>query len=206
MPTLLPFQPVANVARAVLGFEISGQPCSHRLHFYRAAGWEAASLIDLAEGLQNWWYANVRYALSVDCVLTRTRCVDLTTEAGAYGESDVHAGAFGDKASARVPASVSKSVEFYTAASGPTGRGRIKFSGFAFDNIDDDAVDIETADGLTACCNLLLGTGVISPGSQFGIVSLVLAGVRREAGLFRPALTCSMVNTKTGTQRTRIPD
>jgi len=120
-----PYIPVPNTAKVELVEAVLGETVENVIHFVNVAGWDSASLLQLAIDVKNAWNDNIKPVQSTSAALVKIRCTDLSSETGPSIEYTAGLPITGNIGNAVTNGAQTVATKFTTAQRGRSYRGRV---------------------------------------------------------------------------------
>ena len=198
--------PVVNTAEVSIRNGVTGEQCENTLYFLSSEPITQATLQQLVDDLDTWWYTVMRPYQGNEVVHRETYGVDLTTATGIYAVSLLHTNTPGTHTGSATPNSVSGCVSFRTANRGRSGRGRNYLMGLTIGQVVGSELTTDTVTAYTQMYQQLLDPGFYTdPQWTWAVVSRFADGAARTEGLAQPVLSCGFTDVVVDTQRRRLP-
>ena len=135
------FIPVVNTAQVDMVVLFAGQRCQNVFHYTKASPWAISHMEELAEGMIDWWVANIKPSVSVDLSLIQVDVTDMSEQNApgiSWGTGLPQAGITGTGTT--LPNSISCVFTKRTALRGRSYRGRIYHMGLTEAQVTGNSV------------------------------------------------------------------
>ncbi len=207
----MPFIPVENVALIEALMLYDGQKVENTLYCLNDAGWDAASLTEVATEFRDWWAASYAQLCSSEVSLRAVQATDLTTDTAGQVVVD-GAGALGLVGGGGMPSNVSLAVSFRTGLRGRSFRGRNYVVGIGgtfqegINELDEDFITNVGVQYTNLLTDVFTGDFVWVVVSRFsGVDPDTHKPVPRETGVATPVTNVVVVDNTIDSQRRRLP-
>lgn len=200
----MPFQSVPDCAQGTIVCSLNGVTINNTLGFaYVGGGYDQEAIDALAEGLDNWWAAEVLPLLSTTLVYEHAEARGLEFLSDLEAISSTNSGNGGD-ANPPMPALAAVCISFRTGFTGRSARGRNYVSGFGTDNLatNENRIVSSTIDALQDAYELL-NASVNAGGWQHVVISRFTEGAARPTGVYLPVTAYLCTDDLWDTQRRR---
>lgn len=199
----MPFQPVANTARAELIFSWDGQIVENVLHYVNLDDINVGTLTDLAEALKTIWNTYLRPLTPTAISLTTIKCTSLETEFAPGIEYTSGLPIAGTGTGTILPNNVTIAVRFLTSLRGRSYRGRAYQVGLTTALITGNVITTGYQAALGAAWAQFQSMGT-DPEWQQAVVSRYQGGLLRPSGI-ATLVTGYQVDRTLDSQRRRLP-
>jgi len=202
----MPFIPVENTVHTRIEGRVDGQQTINDLYFRHTTGAIAQSdLQTLADAIAAWMTDIYAPLINVAWSGVQVACRDLTTENGFSSFSALTA-VVGGVSGEAAPNNCSMAVSFRTAFSGRNFRGRNYVPVLTNADVTGNNIDSAFAANIVATYELLMAGGSDLPaGWTWVVVSKVLNGVPRVAGVFNEIFSVLVTDLVVDSMRRRLP-
>jgi hypothetical protein len=201
------FIPGTRVALAEVRGELDSQRVENTLYFRITENWTGSLLQELADGVRDWYVANILPNICAAFELREVVATDLTSNTGPTATSVPATATFGSNTGEPAPSNVAVTVSFRTAGRGRSSRGRnyvmaIPNTVIAVNTITSDYAQA-LVDGYTALLesSIAIGTGE----AIWGVFSRFHNNAPRTEGVFSPITRVVVVDLTVDSQRRRLP-
>lgn len=200
----MPFVPVPNGIQANLRLSYDGQEVENVIGFRAPGDPTPADLAAVAEGVEDWWMANIRSIVPATVVFREVYAVDLSTQDGGVFTASGSNGSAGTNAFAAMPNNVTLAVTLRTAQRGRSYRGRIYHIGLTEPQVTDNEV-VPTIITLLSTAYAALLNAANFGGCELAVISRQLNNVPRLIGVATPVIDTVIADPVVDSQRRRLP-
>jgi hypothetical protein len=210
------FQPCPNIASLTAQYAILDADLAiNTFHVYNPSGWGSGSLLAIAESYAEWEntavmgvppFNNRTTTTTLQAVVARDLSTDTGDEVSFSGSPLPIVGTI--EASQGLPSANSKAIKLYTGVPGRSYRGRIFWIDVSSTQLTSDPNSFNSAIlsyWTAAYSTLIANINGSRDGNAIGVLSRVLNGAIRAAGILTPYIGAAIVNTAVDVQRRRLP-
>lgn len=199
------FVPVPDGALVEIVATLDGQVCENTLWFQSSGDFNASDLLDLGNGVLEWWGAQMAPGISDQVSITGANVTDMRTQTGPGVFVLPAAPMAGEGTSPPLPNNVALCISFRTAFRGRSARGRNYIFGLQENQSTKSHVDAGVTDFFQDAYATMIGAGTLVAGWQWSVVSRITAGNPRTSALVRPVIAAVIVDPVLDSQRRRLP-
>jgi len=199
------FVPVPDGALVELVGQLDGQVCENTLWFQNSADFGASDLLDLGNGVIEWWRDQMAPGISDQVTITGANVTDMRTQTGPGVFVLPSTPLAGEGTSPPAPNNVALCISFRTAFRGRSARGRNYIYGLQENQYTKSRVDAGVTDFFQDAYAVMVGGGTLVPGWEWCVVSRITAGNPRTSALVRPVIAAVVVDPVLDSQRRRLP-
>lgn len=197
------FVPVENVMKCELVFGQDSTVFENTLYFKKDAAIVGADFIPMGEFLRDWWDDNLSGLISTSTFLAKILMADLTVQNGIGFEFSDTLPINGGEPTDALPLNCAITVKLSTGFRGRGYRGRNYIGGLVDASAIKSMINTSVGVQIIAAYDLLI-TQTAMPAFTLCVVSRVLNGVERAAGVATPVISASMDQVM-DSQRRRLP-
>lgn len=197
------FQPCPDVARFAMEFLWQGELAVNVYHMFLENGWNANELETACAALKDWWDDDLKAEVSSTVTLETIRARDLSSETGAQLDYTTGLPITAGSAAASAPNNCTFAVQWRTALSGRSYRGRTFHVGLTTTKYSANqltpanATEFETIYG-----GLIEAIG--TAGYNMVVLSRYANGTQRNEGVYTNITSCR-INRVLDSMRRRLP-
>lgn len=198
------FVPVPNTVLVEMRFLCDGERVENTLHYRKVAGWDSASMTQLAAELKSVWSSFIQPIVPGAVSLREIVVTKLDTPSDLQVTYATGLPLSGTALSALMPNNVTLCISLRTGYTGRSARGRNYFIGLTKDAVVDNEVIGTVQDTLLAYYDELRD----SP-SAFGAIQVIVQKFANKAplsqGFVRDVTSAVIVDATVDSQRRRLP-
>jgi len=188
------FIPAENTAKVRMVFQTPGGIANNVFYFQNGTGWDAESLLDLADAVDTAWQANITPVQANEVLYQKIEVQDVSIEDGATAE--IFALAAGSGGSGILPGNVTLAISFRTGFAGRSRRGRLYHVGLTETGVVGDKLVTGVQAGMQAAyAGLFEDVATALPGTNHVVVSYCDDGAWRTDALVTPVTSYSVDDT-----------
>lgn len=197
------FQECPGVARFAMEFLWQGELAVNVYHMWYESAWAEADLSDAALALATWWDTELKPEVSSTVTLETIRARDLTTETGAQLDYTSGLPITGGSATASAPNNCTFAVQWRTAKSGRSYRGRTFHVGLTTTKYSANQLTVPNQSDFEDIYGAL-PTAISTAGYTMVVLSRYANGTERPSGTHE-AITSCRINRVLDSMRRRLP-
>lgn len=199
------FVPSAAVVQAELRYTQDNQQMENVLYFkFGAPPVTVGAMEDLGDALITWWDTNMQALTSNTLDLREVYLTDLTTATSPTSTRTTGLPLVGALTEEALPNNIALCVSFRTNGRGRSSRGRNYVPGVTDNNIVHNEFASAWADAVVTAY-AAMASDVQALDWEHGVLSRILNGVDRVAGLFQPVISYTVLDYIADSQRRRLP-
>jgi hypothetical protein len=199
------FIPVPNAAIAHINYTWFGQQVQNTLWFDQPDDPSFIDIVNLADGLNTLWVANMLPLQSEDITFRNVEVIAQNMSPGITFTSTLNTGDIGGAATPSVSNSITLAVSFRTGVTGRSNRGRNFWLGLAATSVNDNVVSGVAISAILAAYGNLIGSGSVAGDWKWVVASRFSAGEPRITGVTSAIVSVSVVDDVIDNQRRRLP-